>query len=444
VHDALTSVEYKNWMSKFGNSTEHIIINKDVCAHNYVFCSTSENQYKLNHINNQFFPLPHISPSSQPIPDGLPMRTHVGENLMQLHFAPLAKQGIDKSEVLKSDTTSCRDAIAELYKVSGFTELFEQYKITNTKAEDTQGPLLVFLGTGSAIPSKYRNVTCMYFEPVAQCGILLDAGEGSYGQLYRRFGSRLDEVVKNLKLVWISHIHADHHLGLIKFLTKRQEFTTAPLLVIAPRLVGRWLAEYNQIQLLNYEFVDCTEVLTPENKLKNIMFEMFGFTSFFNIEVLHCPEAFGVIITHNDGWKLVYSGDTQPCPALELAGANATLLIHEATLEEGMEADALEKGHSTTTQAITSGLKMGADAILLTHFSQRYPKIPTLETEHKKVSVAFDLMSVTWSQLHQLPSVVPLLSYVFEKQRMESEKTKEKNREKMAEEKKIRKINKKN
>ena len=86
---------------------------------------------------------------------------------------------------------------------------------------------------------------------------------------------------------------------------------------------------------------------------------------------------------------------------------------------------------------------MGAEAILLTHFSQRYPKIPTLDTGHKKVSVAFDLMSVTWPRLQTLPNVVPLLSHIFEEQRVESEKTKEKNREKAAEEKKAKKNNKK-
>ena len=85
---------------------------------------------------------------------------------------------------------------------------------------------------------------------------------------------------------------------------------------------------------------------------------------------------------------------------------------------------------------------MGAEAILLTHFSQRYPKIPTLDTGNKKVSVAFDLMCVNWARLRSLSTVVPLLSHIFEEQRVVSEKTKEKNREKMAEEKKAKKKNK--
>ena len=63
------------------------------------------------------------------------------------------------------------------------------------------------------------------------CGIMLDAGEGCLGALHRRFGSGTDGVLVNLRLVWISHMHADHHLGLISILTARTSPTpTAPSL----------------------------------------------------------------------------------------------------------------------------------------------------------------------------------------------------------------------
>ena len=48
----------------------------------------------------------------------------------------------------------------------------------------------------------------------SQGGMLLDCGEGTYGQLRRRYGAATDEIVAGLKCVWISHIHADHHAGL--------------------------------------------------------------------------------------------------------------------------------------------------------------------------------------------------------------------------------------
>jgi ribonuclease Z len=47
-------------------------------------------------------------------------------------------------------------------------------------------------------------------------GVLLDAGEGTLGQMRRRFGTAgmAEQIYPNLKIIFISHMHADHHLGL--------------------------------------------------------------------------------------------------------------------------------------------------------------------------------------------------------------------------------------
>ena len=49
-----------------------------------------------------------------------------------------------------------------------------------------------------------------------QGGLLLDCGEGTYGQLVRRYGGATGAVLAGLRLIWISHIHADHHAGLAR------------------------------------------------------------------------------------------------------------------------------------------------------------------------------------------------------------------------------------
>ena len=74
-------------------------------------------------------------------------------------------------------------------------------------------------------------------------------------------------------------------------------------------------------------------------------------------------------------WKLVYSGDTRPCEQLHRAGDGATVLIHEATMENDLEEMALQKRHSTTAEAVADGLAVRAERTILTHFSQRYPKL---------------------------------------------------------------------
>ena len=47
---------------------------------------------------------------------------------------------------------------------------------------------VVFLGTGAAIPSKYRNVTGIHLNRFGLGSLLLDCGEGTWGQLVRRYG----------------------------------------------------------------------------------------------------------------------------------------------------------------------------------------------------------------------------------------------------------------
>lgn len=41
--------------------------------------------------------------------------------------------------------------------------------------------------------------------------MLLDCGEGTFGQLCRHYGQQIDSVLCNLAAVFVSHLHADHH-----------------------------------------------------------------------------------------------------------------------------------------------------------------------------------------------------------------------------------------
>lgn len=134
--------------------------------------------------------------------------------------------------------------------------------------------------------------------------------------------------------------------------------------------------------------------------------------------VAHRGAAWGMVLTGRDGWKVVYSGDTKPCDALVDAGYGATLLIHEATLEDDKPDDAEAKGHSTFGQAIDAGRQMNARYVILNHFSQRYPKIPKLPAPEpdvdengevvpssgSTVAISFDFMSLraadTWKMSH--------------------------------------------
>jgi ribonuclease Z len=44
---------------------------------------------------------------------------------------------------------------------------------------------------------------------------------------------------------------------------------------------------------------------------------------------------------HESGWRLVYSGDTRPCPQMVEMARGATILIHEATFDQDMQDKAI-------------------------------------------------------------------------------------------------------
>jgi ribonuclease BN (tRNA processing enzyme) len=79
----------------------------------------------------------------------------------------------------------------------------------------TLTPEVTFLGTGAAAPSKYRSSSGVDITlPQSDTRILIDCGEGTLGQLHRALGPALDPYMRALRLVWISHRHADHHVRL--------------------------------------------------------------------------------------------------------------------------------------------------------------------------------------------------------------------------------------
>ena len=87
-------------------------------------------------------------------------------------------------------------------------------------------------------------------------------------------------------------------------------------------------------------------------------------------------------MTSLDGYKIVYSGDTRPSDNLISLGLDeepTDLLIHEATMAHYMLEDCKVKRHTTFTEAIEVAQKMNAKNAIMTHFSQRYSKIPPLD-----------------------------------------------------------------
>ena len=84
-------------------------------------------------------------------------------------------------------------------------------------------PKLKFLGTGSMMPSIYRNVSSISLTFYDKYNILLDCGEGTLAQLTDNLGSSeaINNYLRNLRIIFITHIHTDHNIGMFSVIQER-------------------------------------------------------------------------------------------------------------------------------------------------------------------------------------------------------------------------------
>ncbi|WVQ73573.1 hypothetical protein IAR50_003151 [Cryptococcus sp. DSM 104548] len=496
----LEDERYREWMRAFGEETQHLIADTAPVHPQTAFNSAAWVTLNLSHLDPSIFhpPLLHRTPSSSLTSPSLfgfsdlPPKSRILEPNDFCRMHPRSEVGVlPRHEKDVPFTVGPEEAVQKAKE--RVEEHYPEYAEACKKAQEAvradprsneqvggepgDDLIITTLGTGSAIPSKYRNVSSTLLTiPASPASpsqsILLDAGEGTLGQLRRRFGKdgELEGVLRDLAAVFVSHMHADHHLGVNSILEERFRMgITTPLYVIAPQLIAlnmketaTWQSPASEEGLRNVKFISierlgenvglgddlkivgrsntCSHPTSPlakspstrsesptritkrdrersaslerrqkENEerrwerdggAKRWPFEStFGtsaalatsqhsniqsFLSSLSLTSLHAPRvwhrgrAFGLVLEHSSGWKLVYSGDTKPCTPLVEAGKGATVLIHEATLEDDKPEVAAMKGHSTFGQAVDVGKQMGAKYILLNHFSQRYPKLPKM------------------------------------------------------------------
>jgi ribonuclease Z len=139
---------------------------------------------------------------------------------------------------------------------------------------------------------------------------------------------------------------------------------------------------------------DYTAPAAPRQTRHLSLLEDYGIKQLKTAMVDHCPNAFGISVilkatgTATD-MRLVYSGDTRPCENLIQSAqsigqeSTPTVLVHEATFNDDLQAEAIHRRHSTVSEALMVGKAMKATATVLTHFSQRYPVLSTVQRRHQ-------------------------------------------------------------
>jgi ribonuclease Z len=263
---------------------------------------------------------------------------------------------------------------------------------------------LFFAGTAGSVPTPRRGLPAVLLRRGGD-RILFDCGEGTQRQLSRSIG------LTDVDVVFLTHFHADHWLGLpgmLKSFALRDR--TAPLALYGPPGVRQLVAQLKFVLgTLPFPFA-VTELEAGEA----VEFGDYEISSF---NVRHRGVAFGYCILEDDrpgkfdaelaaslgvasgpdfgrlqrgetvggvtpeqvmgpgryGRKIVLSGDTAPCEALADAAHHADLLVHEATFLAADAERAATTRHSTATQAAITAKEADVGLLALVHLSGRYP-----------------------------------------------------------------------
>ena len=281
---------------------------------------------------------------------------------------------------------------------------------------------LIFLGTSGAVPTKERNLSALVLEYLNEL-YLFDCGEGTQRQMNHAGVNfmRVDHI-------FITHLHADHFLGLggliqsMDFMerTKDLEIYGPPgmqealrhllsagtfrldsfdinvdeisegLVLEHPRYSIHCMKTRHTNESYAYSFQEAShrkfqkqkalDMGIPEGRLfsklqRGEQVEVDGKT-FTPDMVLSQPIP---------GRKIVYTGDTRYMPELAEFSLNADILIHEATYSIEEEEKLAEAHHSTTQQAAQTAQDAKAQKLYLTHISQRYTEPEKLEAEAQQI-----------------------------------------------------------
>ncbi|KAL0960609.1 hypothetical protein HGRIS_005641 [Hohenbuehelia grisea] len=489
--DVLDDPAYQTFMSGFDSSTHHVVASRQHCPDPVTFTSVAFNQLRLNQLDAAMFPLPKFNltpPREFPVIPGIeadrimPMTANI---LVKMRpFSPPSPEVFDnddKRDLFHSAVVSSTPHSLPPLTKTRFTEAQAAIQAHSTQAlgreQNGKDVKLIPLGTGSALPSKYRNVSSTLIQIPNWGNILLDAGEGTWGQLSRQFGTDDQDpnnvwaFLRDLRCIYISHVHGDHHMGVAKILAQRKKLDPPPekpLYLVAIRAAHLYLREISDIEdlgicdlasqsedgspsppgrvvtvmseALHWKRPDTypsagmwqlggNEPWTDINRSKRAaqrMCDDLGLRSFQTVDVFHRTRCYGAVIKHQDGWSIVFSGDTQPTDTLVWAGKGATLLIHEATMADDQVEMARRKAHSTFGQAIDIGKRMNAQNILLTHFSARYPKMPpnilgpkdSNDTQNASfdkpiIALAFDHANITIGDMWKLNHYTAAMEQCF-------------------------------
>lgn len=285
---------------------------------------------------------------------------------------------------------------------------------------------LVILGNSSATPTLHRFPSAQYLKMLDH-HMLIDCGEGTQIQMQRY------KIKKSkIKHIFISHVHADHMLGLPGLLFSMSLMQrTEPLNIYGPEALFEILDLFtkNTDSALRFEVIkhitkpDVTEVIFEDTTLKVTSFPLYhrvpttGFlfqeqSKLLKLNTEACVKhnipftlytdikrgkdfvsADGSVhvknkeLTFSSGTPISYAycSDTMFHENVIASVSGVDLLYHEATFMHDRLARAEETKHSTAKQAGMVAQQSNAKKLIIGHFSSRYDVLDELLAETRAV-----------------------------------------------------------
>jgi ribonuclease Z len=278
---------------------------------------------------------------------------------------------------------------------------------------------VVVLGTTASLPTKDSLPFCLAVKFGSV--LLFDACEGVQQQFMK-----FDVSFVKVKCIFLSHLHADHFLGIFGLVeSMNMNARTEELRIIGPVGTKKFLETFFSLPQLKPKFpIKIIEAKGSKRVFKDELLEVRAFRTKHSahsigyaveehplkkFDLQKCEEKeiprrmlnelhergeiklpsgkkvkLEEVTFLKKGRKLVFSGDTMPCQGLSKNAKDSDLLVHDCTFSDEEKDLAKEKKHSTAKQAGECAKKAGAKQLLLGHFSNRYKDRNKLLEEAKK------------------------------------------------------------
>jgi len=281
---------------------------------------------------------------------------------------------------------------------------------------------VTFLGTSAAVPTRTRALPAVAIRREGEV-ILMDCGEG-----VQRTALEESIGLGGPMTILITHLHGDHVAGILGlFQTMSLGQRRRPLVLVGPPKLEKWLEVTSEILHFGLTFPVEFVPARPGTLLRTPGFLVRA------ARARHSVEAFSYVVEENGrpgvfypdkaralgvpegklwsnlqkgksvqvagkrvvpsqvagpprpGRKIGYSGDTRPSPGLTRFFARCDLLIFDSTFSDGDRDKALDRKHTTCTEAAALARNAGAKRLALTHFSARYTTTAGLVREARRI-----------------------------------------------------------